>query len=280
MKMKLLIWASIILLAFLALTSAGFYTYWQTASPAKTCASCHEIEGAHDVWTESPHREIECADCHGTALSAGWHSMKEKAQMVFTHFSRPQYEDIRLNEQQVVEAMAKCSECHAQEHADWLSGGHSATYADIFLNEKHNQKEQLSESCLRCHGMFFSGRIADVVTPLNITGLWKLVDPALASLPVIPCLACHEVHVKGSQIQQTLPPSGRRGPLKSDSMIATRRCTLPRQSCRWWRLPTTGVRCRLPKTNTSVCVFNVTRRMPFTRREAVTTARRAGYTRA
>src|SRR5574341_186675 len=198
MKMKLLIRISLILLACVALTSAGFYTYWQTASPAKTCASCHEIQGAHEIWAQSPHREIECADCHGTALSAGLHSMEEKARMVFVHFHQNQYEDIRLNERQLIEAMAKCSECHAQEHADWLSGGHSATYADIFLNEKHNQKEQLSESCLRCHGMFFSGSIAQVVTPLSVTGSWKIVDPALASKPAIPCLACHEVHVKGS----------------------------------------------------------------------------------
>lgn len=196
--MKLLIRISLLLLALMALGSAGFYAYWQTASPAKTCASCHEIQGAHEIWAQSPHREIECADCHGTALSAGWHSMKEKARMVFVHFNQKQYEDIRLSEPQIIEAMAKCSACHAQEHADWLSSGHSATYADIFLNEKHNQMEQLSESCLRCHGMFFAGRIADVVRPLNVSGAWKLVDSTQAAKPTIPCMACHEIHVKGS----------------------------------------------------------------------------------
>jgi mono/diheme cytochrome c family protein len=196
--MRLLINSGFVLLSFVTLIFAGFFVYWQSASPARTCASCHEIQGAHEVWAESPHRDIECAECHGTALSAGLHSMEEKARMVFTHFSRPQYEDIRMNERQAVEAMAKCSKCHAQEHADWLSGGHSATYADIFLNEKHNKEEQLSESCLRCHGMFFAGSVAEVARPLDVTGPWTLVNPALASVPAIPCLACHEIHVKGS----------------------------------------------------------------------------------
>jgi hypothetical protein len=123
--------------------------------------------------------------------------MKEKALMVFAHFGRQPNDEIRLNEQQVIEAMQRCRECHAREYANWLSGGHSPTYADIFLDEQHNKEEQLSESCFRCHGMFFEGTISDVVTPVDIRGPWQLVDAEIASVPTIPCMACHHIHVEG-----------------------------------------------------------------------------------
>ncbi|NIM51743.1 MAG: hypothetical protein GTN78_25865 [Gemmatimonadales bacterium] len=103
-----------------------------------------------------------------------------------------------MNEQQVIEAMERCRACHAREYADWLSGGHSPTYADIFLDETHNEGEQPSESCLRCHGMFFEGTITDVVSPLDTEGPWQLVDAEIAAVPTIPCMACHHVHVEGS----------------------------------------------------------------------------------
>jgi hypothetical protein len=198
MEMRTLNKIITIVFSAMAVMLIVFYTYWQTAAPDKTCASCHEIEGAHEVWTQSSHRNIECAQCHGTALSAGMHSIEEKTRMVFVHFNRQQYGNIRLSEQQVIETIERCGECHAREYANWLSSGHSATYADIFLDEKHNKKEQPSESCLRCHGMFFEGTIADVIAPLSVNGPWRLVDPASASRPTIPCLACHVIHTHGS----------------------------------------------------------------------------------
>ncbi len=198
MTRKRLIKASGILLACGLVGVVGFLTYWTTAAPSKTCASCHEIESAHDVWAQSPHRDIGCADCHGTALSSGLHSLQEKGRMVLARLGRSPDDEIRLSERQVIEAVERCRECHAREYANWLSGGHSATYADIFLDEQHNEEEQLSESCLRCHGMFFEGTIADVVSPVDTRGPWQLVRTDIASVPTIPCLACHHIHVEGS----------------------------------------------------------------------------------
>jgi hypothetical protein len=198
----------------LACTLAG-YGYWRTAPLDRACGSCHEIESAREVWAASPHRDIACAKCHGTALSSGLHSLTEKVRMVGKHVSEPPRDEIRLSERHVVEATERCRACHGREYADWLSGGHSATYADVFLDRKHNETEQLSESCLRCHGMFFERSIADVVTPLAVRGPWHLVDAEIASAPAIPCLACHHVHVEG-------PPAAR--PDYSDpSTIAARR---------------------------------------------------------
>ena len=198
MTRKHLIKASGILAACGLVGLVGFLTYWNAAAPSKTCASCHEIESAHEIWAQSPHRDIGCAKCHGTALSSGLHSLQEKGRMVLARLGRSLDQEIRLSERQVIETMERCRECHAREYADWLSGGHSPTYADIFLDESHNEDEQLSESCLRCHGMFFEGTIEDVVTPLDIRGPWRLIDAEIASAPTIPCMACHHIHIEGS----------------------------------------------------------------------------------
>jgi len=197
MTRKTLIAGSGILLSSVLVCAIGFTAYWRTAAPERTCASCHEIESAHEVWAESPHRDIGCAGCHGTAVSSGLHSLTKKARMVLGHFVRPPRDEILLSEEQVIEAIERCRTCHQREYADWTSGGHSASYADIFLNEQHNRDERLSESCLRCHGMFFQGAIADVVSPLEVAGPWHLVDPDMESVPVIPCLACHHIHAEG-----------------------------------------------------------------------------------
>jgi len=50
--------------------------------------------------------------------------------------------------------------------------------------------------CLRCHGMYFGGSIAEVVQPISKEGPWHLVDQSRSSLPVIPCLACHPIHLE------------------------------------------------------------------------------------
>lgn len=54
------------------------------------------------------------------------------------------------------------------------------------------------DDCLRCHGMHFEGGIRDLVTPIDTAGPWALREPRLANQPVIPCLACHQMHRQGS----------------------------------------------------------------------------------
>lgn len=181
----------------LILSFAGFYTYWNTALPEQTCASCHEIQSSVHSLSQSSHRNLACKACHGTALSNGFHSIREKAMMVVNHAREERVEDIRMNETQMLEVMGKCKECHASEFANWKSGGHSATYKDIFLDKNHNQTEQLNFDCLRCHGMFYEGNTNDLVEPIDTEGPWTLKDSEKADLPVISCLACHQIHTKG-----------------------------------------------------------------------------------
>jgi hypothetical protein len=193
MRTRLLILGCGILLAA---ALAGSYTY-RTGASGRACAACHEIESARDAWAESPHRDVACANCHGTAWSSGVHGVTETLEAVLAHFGRQPRDGIRLEEPQVSEATERCRACHAREYADWLSGGHSVTYAGVFLDRVHNEAEQLSESCLRCHGMFFEGTIADVVTPVATRGPWRLVDAERGSVPAIPCMACHRIHAEG-----------------------------------------------------------------------------------
>ncbi len=176
----------------------GLDIVWDTASPQTTCASCHEIESSSAIWEHSGHRSFGCRECHGTAFSNGLHSLLEKGRMVFHHFAGTGMQEVRLDETQVVEMMENCKRCHGMEYAQWTSGGHSATYAAIFLNEKHNAREQPNADCLRCHGMYFEGGIQDLLTPVSTKGPWTIKAPGESARPVIPCLTCHQIHRRGT----------------------------------------------------------------------------------
>jgi len=190
---------TLILMAVLLLGVFAGYAGWNAARPELTCASCHEIVPSLEIWQQSAHREVRCVDCHGTALSNGFHSLKEKAGMLFSHFREERPADrVGLNEKGVMEVMQACVACHRDEYAAWQAGGHSATYADIFLNEQHNSMERPYPDCFRCHGMYYDRTIADLVEPLSTTGPWSLKEPEKASQPVIPCLVCHPIHMENT----------------------------------------------------------------------------------
>ncbi len=186
------------LLVCAVLSIEAFSCFWDNASPLTTCASCHEIETSAHMWEGSGHRTLLCRECHGTALSNGFHSLSEKAMMFVHHFAGDTGHKIQLTEEQLGTMLTGCKRCHEAEYAAWTSGGHSATFAAIFLNPRHNETEQLNADCLRCHGMFFAGTVEELVRPLSTKGPWSLLDSTRAGLPVIPCFTCHQVHRPGS----------------------------------------------------------------------------------
>jgi hypothetical protein len=186
-----------IALIIVTIAFGSFYTYWNTASPDKTCASCHEIGKSVQSQAQSSHRNFHCKECHGTALSNGIHSIKEKGMMVVNHITYKRVENIKLSEEQLLELLDNCNRCHSSEFAKWTSGGHSIDYQHVFVNTKHNTTEQINFDCLRCHGMFFEGTVNDVVEPLNIKGPWNLKEGKMATMPAIPCMACHQIHQEG-----------------------------------------------------------------------------------
>jgi hypothetical protein len=210
MNLKKITLILLISLAGLILLFGG-YAQWNSANPEKTCASCHEISPSVNIWMGSAHRNIRCTACHGTALSNGIHSLKEKANMVFTHVAtKKQAEEIKITETQVLEISSKCAGCHQSEFAKWQSGGHSARYADIFMNGKHNLDEAPYWACLRCHGMFYDGNIKTLLQkPDTKDGVWKLTDVNKMMDPTMPCLTCHSIHAEnellGNPIRLDVP---------------------------------------------------------------------------
>jgi hypothetical protein len=195
-----------LILVFTFLLFLGSYSYWNNAAPEKTCASCHEIRNSVSSMQNSAHRELACSECHGTALSNGIHSLKEKANMVFTHVREDvTHDDIGMNEEQVLAIQGECARCHQSEYANWLFGGHSTTYETIFLDSVHNVLEPPYPDCLRCHGMFYDNTIYDLLLTTENTGPWEFREKNKGSQPAVPCLACHQVHTENELLAQQMP---------------------------------------------------------------------------
>jgi len=181
----------------IALLTSISYTTWNRLDPAYTCAKCHEITPSHTTWLSSAHAKVRCIDCHGTALSDGFQSFREKSGMIITHFSGGKSNDeIRLNEGQALRLVEKCIRCHQAEHAGWLASGHSVNYREIFMNTDHNSMEKPYSDCLRCHGMFYAGNINDLMNLEGEPASWTIKNRKQELLPAIPCLACHRMHTE------------------------------------------------------------------------------------
>lgn len=179
---------------FLLLGAVGGLGYFHFGNPQNTCASCHEMTNVHSDWSASSHRTLHCRNCHGGALTLDVHALESHVNRVVRHFTGDPNKPVRLLEKHVAGLHESCRECHPQAFADWQAGGHSATYARIFLDPAHNAKEPPANDCFRCHGMFFRGDIGELVVAGDATHPWSFKDPAKEQQPVIPCLSCHQVH--------------------------------------------------------------------------------------
>jgi len=202
-----------LLVLFLGAAGGGTMTYFHYASPANTCLSCHEMQGQHDRWAASAHKAVHCRECHGGSLTLNTHALKEHANRLVGHFKSPDPDHMRLSHEQVLAVSKRCESCHDKETAQWRKGGHSATFATIFLNDKQNHREHLNADCLRCHGMFAQGTTEELVSPIDTKGPWKLTHPEMADQPTMPCLACHQLHAPAAATLAaavaTTPPTTR-----------------------------------------------------------------------
>ena len=183
-----------VLLALLILPGGSLYYEY---SQGKACARCHEIWQPYTDWHTSAHRNVACSACHGDVFTLETRFHLNNIRRLVGHISGNLPEHVRLSTRDALQVNDRCRNCHQQEYAAWASSLHSATYAEIFLDQKHNRQQILMDDCLRCHGMHFEGGIRDLVTPLNATGPWRLSKPELARRPAIPCLTCHQMHRQG-----------------------------------------------------------------------------------
>jgi len=183
----------------------GGYTTWNALDPQHTCAQCHEVAPSHTEWLNSAHAAIQCTECHGTALSNGIHSLKEKTGMIVTHFTgNKRNDDIHLTEAQVVDISNRCATCHQAEHAGWLASGHAVNYNEIYMDSVHNAMEKPYWDCLRCHGMFYDGNIHNLMALDGEPNEWKIRDKRQELLPTVPCLACHQMHTENPVSERTV----------------------------------------------------------------------------
>jgi hypothetical protein len=190
------LWISAALAACaLALVVPGANYYYKSGGGAP-CANCHEIEPLYSTWHVSSHRSVKCEQCHVSSSLNNLHR-------VWSHVRGEVPEQVHLRNLDVQNMMERCQSCHRQEFADWQAGPHSSTYARIFLDAKHNQKQPPMDDCLRCHGMHFEGGIRDLVTPVNTSGPWRLLAADLEKRPVIPCLGCHQMHRQGPPLEKS-----------------------------------------------------------------------------
>jgi Cytochrome c554 and c-prime len=199
-KRVFLISVPIVAAAILMLPGASLY---YESGGGKNCASCHEMQQPYDQWHASSHRNIGCGKCHGGALTANvsfhWNNVKR----VYSHLRGELPEQIGFGNGYAQAMTGQCESCHRQEYAAWLSGPHSATYSRIFLDKKYNSQNMPMDDCLRCHGMHFEGGIADLVTPVNRSGPWRLLPAQLAGMPSMPCVTCHDLHREGQPMKKT-----------------------------------------------------------------------------
>ena len=213
--MKPVIVLSIALLAaLLVIPASSIYYSW---TGGEGCARCHEIRPPYEDWHASTHRGVACKSCHGDSMSLDVKFHAGNLRRLLKHAGGNVPEQVRIKDADVDAIMERCRACHRQEFAQWQAGPHSITYAGIFLDRDHNSKRLLMDDCLRCHGMYFEGAIKELVTPIDITGPWRLTDAAQGRRPVIPCLACHSMHRRGNPMTKPAAKPASPGPAQEVS---------------------------------------------------------------
>ncbi|MBP1635880.1 MAG: hypothetical protein H6Q10_2454 [Acidobacteria bacterium] len=182
--------------ALLVALNLGYYA--GSSYSGNYCTTCHQIQASYDRWAQSVHRGLDCKQCHGSAFTTDLDAHRTNLRHLYYQATGRIPGRIVLKDAQVDRIAANCQRCHGDNLAKWRAGGHSAAYSHIFLSRAHNAKTLLMDDCLRCHGMFADLGVAAVVTPIDNEGPWRLVNPRFAGRPVIPCLACHSVHARGT----------------------------------------------------------------------------------
>jgi len=185
--------------------------YFESGNGAR-CATCHEMQPFYDAWHSSSHRNIGCGKCHGDALTLDASFHMTNGRRAYSHLRGDLPEQFTFANRDVIAIDHQCRSCHREEYAKWESSSHSAGFARIFLDKKHNSENLLMDDCLRCHGMYYQGGIADLVQPVNRTGPWRLTQPELAAEPSMPCATCHQAHRQGEPLGKSTVENHGTGP--------------------------------------------------------------------
>ena len=207
----------VIIVALLGLGLVPAASVYYSAAGGAMCARCHEIRPAVAAWEHSSHRDVACQECHGGLLTFDVSFHLNNLSQLVKHLRGEIPQRVQLKASQLPDMTQRCRQCHEQEYAEWKSGPHATTYADILLDEEHNRSRLLNDNCFRCHGMHYPGGIKNLVEPVSLEGPWRMVDEAWADQPMIPCMACHQIHTEGDP----LPPRVDRAAVREAIASAT-----------------------------------------------------------
>lgn len=124
----------IVVLIILIIPSIFIYNY--TQNNPRFCTTCHIMIEAYDTWQESPHRVINCHECHRTSIG-------ESLQHVFDVLTK--------NPQEVTKPVdienSWCEECHISEDPQWLQVRNTAGHL------VHVYEGEVYAECIDCHGV-------------------------------------------------------------------------------------------------------------------------------
>ena len=201
---------SIAVAVLLAVGGSMGASYYYTSQYGQGCASCHEMAGYVASFMH-PHRTTNCMECHEAGLSTKlrhmWvHSFGQAPEghpparngCAGHHRELPEVPPTRVRE------LARGA---AQRHlrADFYrSNAQCKTHVDGRLLP-------LSWCVLR--------RLdARPCSPVSTKGPWRLLRPALATQPAMPCMSCHQVHSEGAQEARPAARISTTGPAVPDSI--------------------------------------------------------------
>ncbi|MDH7486023.1 MAG: NapC/NirT family cytochrome c [Anaerolineae bacterium] len=112
---KRIIAAALLALALLLAALSGAFIH--TADPS-FCARCHKILPAYEGWQRSPHRQVNCHQCHADPGLIGELRARVKGlYMVYVHFSDSDEQALPTCEFD----WHRCYECHYDPPADLTS---------------------------------------------------------------------------------------------------------------------------------------------------------------
>jgi nitrate/TMAO reductase-like tetraheme cytochrome c subunit len=152
------------LVAFIALFAllGTFITIRETNRPS-FCFSCHEMDVYYDSWKNSPHKDLQCVECH---ISPGTQNMiihKAKSlRQVYVHFKGVKPGDIKGHVPDI-----NCTRCHKESKE--LVEYHS-------LKITHRKHQAMGLKCVFCHINVVHGAESDF----------------LHAPPMATCITCHE----------------------------------------------------------------------------------------
>jgi hypothetical protein len=161
-----------------------------TDSPAFCEAACHEMQPYHEAWTQGPHKQISCLDCHVdqgtlTRITHKFASLREVAEHIkgTVHFPLPNAPDV---------PNSRCVRCHASVVASTPG----------FSHVEHAKRGP----CVKCHSD--AGHSVSLAT-LRKAGLVAAayrhsVEPTASAIPgngkanlvghkTVSCSSCHDM---------------------------------------------------------------------------------------